>query len=93
MIILLAKEYELPEHLRDNILSFSQIGPPRNVSVDFHRDGYFVSWEPPEYGNDALALYIVRWFMEPGHKLDGSAETRETNYTGDKLSEVFEFKI
>jgi len=64
-------------------MPFAQIGPPRNVSVEIINDGYIITWEPPEYGQDQLRLYIVRWWQEPGHFLHGSTETRETNYLGN----------
>lgn len=78
-----AEDYEEPEDLPRDILPFSQIGPPRNVSVDFCSEGFLVQWQPPDYGIDQLGLYVVRWFLEPEHKMHGKAETRNTNYTGN----------
>lgn len=63
--------------------AFSQLGPPRNVSVDVRPDGFLVQWESPDYGQDVLGLYVVRWFLEPEHKLHGKAETRNNFYTGE----------
>ncbi|KAG5676191.1 hypothetical protein PVAND_006040 [Polypedilum vanderplanki] len=76
-----AHDYEEPSELPDSIGAFSQIGPPRNVSVILEGNGYFVTWEPPEYGQDQLGLYIIRWYLEPEHQLHGSAETRNNFYT------------
>lgn len=45
-------------------------------------DGFLVTWEPPEYGNDQLGLYIVRYYQEPEHKLIGEHETRNNYLTG-----------
>lgn len=75
-----------PSELRDfqQVHQFSQIGPPRNVSVAEKPtgDGFVVSWDPPEYGLETLRVYLVRWYREPGHFLHGTAETREHYYTG-----------
>jgi hypothetical protein len=65
-----------------DVSAFSQIGPPRNVTVDARTDGFLVSWESPDYGSDMLSLYVVRWYLEPEHKLQGKAETRSNFYTG-----------
>lgn len=40
--------------------AFSQIGPPKNVSVDIRPDGFLVSWDSPDYGQDMVGLYIIR---------------------------------
>lgn len=63
---------------------FSQVGPPRNVTVTAKPDGdgFVVAWDAPEYGRDTLRVYVVRWFREPGHYFHGSAETREQYYEG-----------
>lgn len=63
---------------------FSQIGPPQNVTVTQTDAGdeFVVSWDPPEFGLETLRVYVVRWYLEPGHYLQGSAETRETYYVG-----------
>jgi hypothetical protein len=53
------------------------------VTVILENHSYNVTWEPPEYGHDQLGLYIIRWFLEPEHKLHGSAETRNNFYTGE----------
>lgn len=78
----LAFDDEEPTDLQGNTSAFSQIGPPRNVSVNPKFDGFLVSWQAPEYGQDMLGLYVVRWFLEPEHKLHGKAETRNNYYTG-----------
>lgn len=77
-----AEDYEEPSELPDSILPFSQIGPPRNVSVNHTQDGFLVTWDAPEYGHDQLGLYKIRWYLEPEHKLHGSIETRNHFYTG-----------
>ncbi|KAL7045228.1 hypothetical protein ACKWTF_002178 [Chironomus riparius] len=84
-----AHDYEEPSELPKSTLQFSQIGPPRNVSVKLNEDGYFVSWDAPEFGQDQFGLYIIRWFLEPEHELCGSIETRNNSYTvpEDKLDD------
>lgn len=77
-----AEDYEEPSELPDSILPFSQIGPPRNLLVTAKPDGFLITWEPPEYGNDQLGLYIVRYFQQPEHKLVGEYETRNNYLTG-----------
>lgn len=66
---------------------FSQVGPPRNVTVQPKPDGdaYVVSWDAPDYGLDTLRVYVVRWYREPGHYFHGSAETRELYYEGGSI--------
>lgn len=85
LIYFLAHDYEEPSELPDSILPFSQIGPPRNVSVNLKPDGFFVSWDAPEYGQDQLGLYVIRWYLEPEHKLHGSVETRNNFYIGERI--------
>lgn len=75
-----AKEYQEPEELKDTILPFSQIGPPRNVTVELEDESYLVSWEAPDYGYDILSLYVIRWYLEPDHKLVNQGETRNNFY-------------
>lgn len=67
-----------------DVSAFSQIGPPKNVSVEARPEGFVVSWESPDYGSDMLSLYIVRWYLEPEHSLQGKAETRSNFYTGKR---------
>ena len=69
----------------DSILPFSQIGPPRNVSVNLNTDGYLVSWDAPEFGQDQFGVYVIRWYLEPEHELRGSRETRKNFYTGIQI--------
>lgn len=57
--------------------AFTQIGPPKNLLINSKSDAYLVSWEAPDYGNDVLNSYIVRWYQEPNHELVGQRETRE----------------
>lgn len=83
-----AKEFKDPQELRDPIVPFSQIGPPRNVTVYLEEDGcYLVKWDTPEYGLDSLRYYIVRWWQEPKHTLHGTAETGENYYIGEEDEE------
>lgn len=57
-----ALDYEEPEDFKGTVSAFSQIGPPRNVSVEHRPDGEFrATWEPPIYGEDMLSLYIIRF--------------------------------
>lgn len=81
----------MPSEYKDNVHHFSQIGPPRNVSVQAKPDGgeYVVSWDQPDYGLETLRVYVVRWYREPGHYFHGSAETRELYYTGTYNSIFF----
>lgn len=74
----------MPSEYKDTVHHFSQIGAPRNVTVQPkpNGDGYVVSWDQPDYGLDTLRVYVVRWYREPGHFFHGSAETRELYYTG-----------
>jgi hypothetical protein len=82
---ILADDYEEPEE-QGSIAAFSQIGPPRNLSVDLRNNGFLLQWTPPEYGNDLLGLYVVRWYLEPGKNLQGKAETRNNYYTSKAFS-------
>lgn len=68
-----AKDFENLED--DHVSALSQIGPPKNLSVSVKPDGFFINWESPDYGQDMLDLYVVRWFQEPEHKLHGKGET------------------
>ncbi len=88
MIPILAIDFlDNPSELRDlhQVHQFSQIVPPRNVTVTEKPtgDGFVVSWDPPEYGIETLRVYLVRWYREPGRFLHGTAETRELYYTGN----------
>ncbi|XP_040167442.1 protein borderless [Anopheles arabiensis] len=81
-------EFEQPENgLQDALLQFSQIGSPRNFYVRKEQDNFVARWEPPELGLDQLRFYILRWWIEPQHKLHGSAETSETHYILEQLDE------
>lgn len=73
-----------PDQLQEPIQQFSQIGPPRNLTVNQTSAGdeFVVSWQPPEYGVENLRLYVIRWYREPGHFLHGSAETSNHYYIG-----------
>jgi hypothetical protein len=64
---------------------FQQIGPPRNVSVSLTTDGYLVTWQPPEFGNDELRVYKVRWTQASREYFYGSAETQDTTFIGDPV--------
>lgn len=83
LVLFLAKDFlETPSEFRDTVRQFSQIGPPRNVTVveKSTGDGYVVGWDAPDYGLEVLRVYVVRWYREPGHFFHGSAETRELYY-------------
>lgn len=57
---LTAADYEEPEENSGSMSAFSQIGPPRNLSVQEHpRGGFLVRWEEPDYGQ-GIGLYIIR---------------------------------
>lgn len=61
LFLLSAQDYdELEEELHGSVSAFSQIGPPRNLSVDVRPGGFLVRWESPEYGQDMLGIYIIR---------------------------------
>lgn len=53
-------DYEEPEEDSFSMSAFSQIGPPRNVSVVEVSEGFLVRWDEPEYGRDMLGLFIIR---------------------------------
>lgn len=76
-----------PDRLQEPVQQFSQIGPPRNLTVNQTSAGdeFVVSWLPPEYGIENLRLYVIRWYREPGHFLHGSAETRNHYYIGESI--------
>lgn len=81
-VCIVAKEYyEIADG--HHVSAFSQIGPPLNLSVSIKPDGFLVSWDSPEYGQDMLSIYVVRWFLQPEHKLHGRAETRNNFYLGE----------
>lgn len=82
------EDYEEPVDFQGHMSAFSQIGPPTNISVDIQENGFLVSWEKPEYGHDILSLYVVRWFLEPEHKLHGKAETRNNYHSGQTSTNV-----
>lgn len=79
---------DAPEQIQEPIMHFAQIGPPRNLTIQQTDAGYeFVaSWNPPEYGLDTLAVYVLRWHRQPGNKFEGSLETRNTYIHGKSLS-------
>ncbi|XP_031624013.1 protein borderless isoform X4 [Contarinia nasturtii] len=94
-----ASEYftDAPDQLNEPVMHFAQIGPPRNLTV--HQtdagDEFVASWYAPEYGNETLRVYVLRWFREPGHFLTGTAETRETYYKVRYLmeNELYSFQV
>lgn len=57
---MIALDYEEPEDVQGSMSAFSQIGPPRNLSVDLSTDGFLVHWDSPDYGQDMVGLYIIR---------------------------------
>lgn len=56
----LAADYSESE---EHASAFSQIGPPRNVTVEELPGGFLVQWEEPEYGQ-GLGLYIIRFAIK-----------------------------
>ena len=67
-----------------------QIGAPTNLSVNSKGDGFLVTWDSPDFGAEQLESYIVRWYLEPEHKLHGQGETRNNFYLGENF--VFQTK-
>ncbi|CRL00837.1 CLUMA_CG014088, isoform A [Clunio marinus] len=63
-----------------NVSAFSQLGPPRNVSIETRPDGFFVCWNSPDWGQQSLVVYVIRWYLEPEHILCGKAETTDNFY-------------
>lgn len=61
LTLCLALDYDEPEDLQGSMSAFSQIGPPRNLSVIEVPGGFFVCWDAPDYGQDMLGLYIIRF--------------------------------
>lgn len=62
---------------------FSQIGPPRNLTLEVTEDGDFrLTWERPEYGLETLRFYILKWWLEPGNAMYGEIKTPDYEYTG-----------
>lgn len=69
------------------------IGPPRNFFIMERKDGYILTWDPPEIGLDQLRIYIIRWWLEEDTKLYGSAETIETFYLIRHLREDSTYRV
>lgn len=69
------------------------IGPPRNFFVMEKKDGFVLTWDPPENGLDMLRIYIIRWWLEEDTKLYGSAETIETYYLIRHLREDSTYRV
>lgn len=61
------------------------IGYPRNVCVYPTSEGYLLTWDPPEFGGEELRIYVIRWYEGPREHLQGTAETKNTSYLGNKL--------
>lgn len=82
------KMTDSPEHVQQPIYSFAQIGAPQNVTVNQTGAGdeFVVSWYPPEFGQENLHVFVVRWWLEPGHYLQGSAETRNQYFIGKTIT-------
>ncbi|XP_063709188.1 protein borderless [Culicoides brevitarsis] len=77
--------------------SFSQIGPPQNLTLEINEDGeYILSWERPEYGFETLRYYILRWWKEPENILYGEVKTPDYQYTvleNLREDEVYRFQV
>lgn len=76
---------DIPSQLQYPVPQFAQIGVPRNLTVNqtSTSNEFVASWNPPEFGEENLKLYVVRWWREPGHILQGVAETRNLYYNGN----------
>lgn len=85
-ILILALSYSEPVDLYENgqMASFSQIGPPQNLTLEINEHGdYILSWERPEYGFETLRYYILKWWKEPENILYGEIKTPDYAYTGE----------
>lgn len=71
--------------MKDTLRAFQQIGPPRNVTVEFVDEDYLISWDLPDYGHDLLTVYVIRWYLEPEHELVGTHETRNNYHKSKSL--------
>ncbi|XP_058817731.1 protein borderless isoform X2 [Topomyia yanbarensis] len=89
------KEFDQPETFQDTLLQFNQIGSPLNLTVEKRSNNYQARWQPPELGLDQLRYYILRWWLEPQHKLHGSVSIPEVNYILDDLDEdeLYTFQV
>lgn len=89
--------YQEPMPVNDQqIMLFSQVGPPRNLSLYINDNGdYVLSWERPEYGLDSLRYYILQWWKEPEHVLYGTVETPDYSYVVQHLREdvIYRFQV
>lgn len=82
----LALSYSEPVDLYENgqMASFSQIGPPQNLTLEINERGeYILSWERPEYGFETLRYYILKWWKEPENVLYGEIKTPDYAYIGE----------
>lgn len=89
------KEFEPPETFQDTLLQFNQIGSPLNLTVEKINNNYEARWLPPELGLDQLRFYILRWWIEPQHKLHGSVTIAENHYILEDLDEdqMYTFQV
>ncbi|XP_053694924.1 LOW QUALITY PROTEIN: protein borderless [Sabethes cyaneus] len=89
------KEFEQPETFQDTLLQFNQIGSPINLTIEKRNNNYEARWQPPELGLDQLRYYILRWWIEPQHKLHGSVSTPDVTYVLDDLDEdeLYTFQV
>ncbi|XP_063223267.1 protein borderless [Bacillus rossius redtenbacheri] len=83
------------QRVRRPLGSFQQIGPPRNVSVSPAKEGYLVTWEPPEFGQDELRGYAVHWSQEGREHLQGHKEVSGNRYLVTSLAEdtTYHFQV
>ncbi|XP_055593072.1 protein borderless isoform X2 [Uranotaenia lowii] len=89
------KEFEQPETFQDTLLQFNQIGSPMNLTIEKKHGNYEARWLPPELGLDQLRFYILRWWIEPQHKLHGSITTPENSLILENLDEdeMYTFQV
>ncbi|XP_071454902.1 protein borderless isoform X3 [Hetaerina americana] len=81
---------------------FSEVmGPPKNVTVTVHSEGYLVSWEPPEPNTidvqetPAQLVYTLRWAQGSQEHVIGKAETADTSFLVKGLEEdqTYHFQV
>lgn len=89
------REFEQPETFQDTLLQFNQIGSPLNLTIEKRSSHFEAHWQPPELGLDQLRYYILRWWIEPQHKLHGSVTTPEISHTFEDLDEdeLYTFQV
>ncbi|XP_071454905.1 protein borderless isoform X5 [Hetaerina americana] len=88
--------------IRVRTKGFSEVmGPPKNVTVTVHSEGYLVSWEPPEPNTidvqetPAQLVYTLRWAQGSQEHVIGKAETADTSFLVKGLEEdqTYHFQV